>query len=168
MGGRGASAGIKKKGGGEKLPPFDQFRFEGLNARSISNNYYQMDRVDPSGDRIIVRVGDDHVFVTQYGHGLRLDDSHVVWLKDWQVDQNWYGTEVLLNKAYFNPKESKSRDMQFGEIPKNLTWNNWLSAAKAQQKAGTVARWRKKKTSAQREDLAFDRLRRKKDGYLYI
>jgi len=52
-------------------------------------------------------------------------------LKDWQVSQNYYGSEVLLQRDFFNVKEWGEFD-DFDDEPKNLTFDEWLDAAKAQ------------------------------------
>lgn len=63
-------------------------------------------------------------------------------MKNWQVSQNYYGTEVLLNKEFFNVKEWGEWD-DFGEIPENLEWAEWVNTAKEQQEAGNTVSWKK-------------------------
>ena len=70
-----------------------------------------------------------------------LDDKHVVWLKDQNVDRNYYGNEVILNKQYFNVKTWGDFSDRFSSEPKNLEFNEWLDTAKAQQKAGNEVKW---------------------------
>lgn len=113
---------------------FNNFRFDGLEAKDISNKYMTMNRLNSDETKIVVKVGDSHLQKTRYGFALILDTNHVVFVKDWQVDQNYYGNEVLLTKEYFNVKEWGSFD-DFGEEPKNYDWNTWVEAAKAQQNA---------------------------------
>lgn len=117
-----------------KKTDFNDFRFEGLNWRQYSNNYLTMERVSDDGKKIVVKVADDQVFSTKYGYALILDYSHVVFLKSWQVSVNYYGTEVLLTKEYFNVKEWGEHE-DFGEEPKNLDFKTWLEVAKEQNSA---------------------------------
>lgn len=115
----------------KKTAEFNDFRFEGLNWRTQTNKYYTMDRVSADESKIVVKVGDSHILRTKFGYALILDHSHVVFLKDWQVSQNYYGSEVLLQKAFFNVKEWGEFD-DFDDEPKNLAFEEWLDAAKAQ------------------------------------
>jgi len=129
---------------------FNEFRFAGLDYRSKSNKYLTMNRVSTDESKIVVKVSDSHIFQTKYGYGLILDRTHVVWLKDWQVNINYYGIEVLLTREYFNVKESSKDFDEFCDEPENLTWEEWLTTAKAQDsildedgfKANTV-KWEK-------------------------
>lgn len=107
---------------------FNDFRFEGLNCKNISNKYMTMNRVSDDKDKIVVKVADSHLQRTKYGYALILDHTHVVFLKDWQVDQNYYGNEVLLNKKFFNPKEWGTWE-DFFEEPDQLEWDTWMNAA---------------------------------------
>lgn len=110
---------------------FNEFRFAGLNYRDKSNKYYTMNRVSDDENKIVVKVADEHLLQTKYGFALILDCSHVVFIKDWQVDKNYYGNEVLLTKEYFNVKEWGDFT-DFGEEPENLKWETWLETAKEQ------------------------------------
>lgn len=114
-----------------KKNDFNNFRFEGLNWYQYSNKYYSMDRVSADESKIVVRVGESHILKTKFGYALILDYNHVVFLKDWQVSDNYFGTEVLLQKEYFIVKEWGTFE-DFGEDPENLDFNTWLEAAKAQ------------------------------------
>lgn len=107
---------------------FNDFRFEGLSYKNISNKYMTMNRVSDDKDKIVVKVADSHLQKTKYGYALILDHTHVVFLKYWQVDQNYYGNEVLLNKKYFIPKEWGEWD-EFFEDPEQLEWDAWMNAA---------------------------------------
>lgn len=115
---------------------FNEFRFSGLNYRDKSNKYFTMDRVSEDETKIVVKVADSHLLKTKYGFALILNAEHVVFLKDWQVSDNYYGIEVLLTKEYFTPKK-------WGEFPdfdyeeENLTWEEWLETAKAQSATET-------------------------------
>ena len=80
---------------------FNEYRFKELNYRNKSNKYLTMDRVSADETKIVVKVGDSHIIETRFGFALILDEKHVVFLKNWQVDSNYYGTEVILTKEYF-------------------------------------------------------------------
>ena len=110
---------------------FDKFRFEGLNCRDYSNAYYTMNRVSEDEKKIVVKVADNHLIPTKYGYALVLDRSHVVFLRDWQVDVNWFGNEVLINRDFWNVKEWGTHDA-FVENEEALTFEHWLLAAKEQ------------------------------------
>lgn len=110
---------------------FNDFRFEGLNWKAASNKYLTMNRTNEDDTRIVVKVAESHLLKTRYGYGLILDCNHIVWLKDWQVSDNYYGIEVLLTKEYFNVKEWGAFD-EFGEEPDSLNWETWVHTAKEQ------------------------------------
>ena len=110
---------------------FNDFRFNELNARDYSNKYMTMDRVNADETKIVVKVADSHIFSTKYGYALILDDKHVVFIKDWQVNSNYYGIEVLLTKEYFNVKEWGDFP-EFDSEPNNLEWSTWVAIAKDQ------------------------------------
>ena len=82
-------------------------------------------------DGHFVKVGSSHLIETKYGYALILDHSHVVFLKSWQVSENYYGNEVLLTKKFFNVKEWGEHE-DFEEEPKNLKFEEWLETAKEQ------------------------------------
>lgn len=110
---------------------FNEFRFAGLDYKECSNKYFTMNRVNQDETKIVVKISDSHLLKTRYGYGLILDDKHVVFLKDWQVSNNYFGIEVLLTKEYFNVKEWGDFS-EFGADEANLKWETWLEAAKAQ------------------------------------
>jgi hypothetical protein len=113
----------------------------GLDARRTTNKYITMNRVSDDGEKIVVNVADEHLIETRYGYGLILDDSHVVWLKDNQVSQNYYGNEVILNKKYFNPKKWGDFSNKFGADSENLSFESWKNVAIKQQRAGREVKW---------------------------
>lgn len=122
---------------------FNSFRFDGLDFYEASNKYLSTKkRVSDDEQKVIVKISENHIVPTRYGFALILDYSHVVFLKNWQVSQNYYGTEVLLNKEFFNVKEWGEWD-DFGEIPENLEWAEWVNTAKEQQEAGNTVSWKK-------------------------
>ena len=90
-----------------------------------------MNRVSNDENKIVVKVADSHLQKTKFGYALILDQNHVTFLKDWQVNQNYFGNEVLLNRDYWNPKEWGEFE-DFGENPENLEWITWLEIAKEQ------------------------------------
>lgn len=121
---------------------FNEFRFAGLDFKSASNKYWTMKRVNADESKIVVKVDESMLQPTRYGYALILDDKHVVFIKDWQVNINYFGCEVLLTKEYFNVKEWGTWK-SFGDEPQNLEWAEWLRVAKLQQDAETVVKWEK-------------------------
>ena len=113
---------------------FNEYRFEGLNYTDASNKYYTMERVNADETKIVVKVASSHLLKTKFGYALILDYDHVVFLKNWQVDINYFGCEVLLTKEFFNVK-NWGEFSDFGEEKKNLEWSTWLDVAKAQNAA---------------------------------
>lgn len=108
---------------------FNAFRFAGLDHKDLSNKYFTMNRVSEDEKKIVVRVGDDHVLRTKFGWALILDQEHVVFLKDWQVSQNYFGNEVLIQKDFWNVKKWGNHEAFFGVEEKNHDYNFWLKAA---------------------------------------
>lgn len=110
---------------------FNEYRFEGLHFRSCSNKYFTMKRVSDNKNKIVVKVADNNIIKTAYGYALIIDDKHVVFLKNWQVSQNWFGTEVLLDRNYWNIKE-------WGNFPEfigneeSYDFDKWLKTAEEQ------------------------------------
>lgn len=119
---------------------FNDFRFLDLDYYEVTNKYYTMNRVSENEEKIVVNVADSHLFPTRYGWGLVLDHKHALFLKDWQVNRNFFGNEVLLDKPYFNPREFGTFE-GFGENPEALTWEYWVNVALAQE--GHEVRWKK-------------------------
>lgn len=111
---------------------FNEFRFDGLKCREVSNKYFTMSRVSEDENKIIVKVDDNHIVKTRYGYALILNAEYVLFLKEWQVDQNYYGNEVLLNKEFFIPKKWGDFSLDFEFEEDNLNWNEWLNTAIAQ------------------------------------
>lgn len=111
---------------------FNEFRFDGLKCREVSNKYFTMSRVSEDENKIIVKVDDSHIVKTRYGYALILNAEYVLFLKEWQIDQNYYGNEVLLNKEFFIPKKWGDFSLDFEFEEDNLDWNEWLNTAIAQ------------------------------------
>ena len=109
---------------------FNSWRFEGLNCKSLSNKYLTMDRVSQDETKIVIRVNEENLIKTRYGYAFILDYNHVVFLKDWQVSNNYFGTEVLLQKEYFAIKEWGEHD-NFSKDG-DLTFEHKLMIAKEQ------------------------------------
>lgn len=122
---------------------FDNFRFEGLNASTYSNKYLTMKRYSENLEKIVVKVGDNHLMRTKYGFALILDHSHVVFLKSWQVNQNFYGNEVILSKEYFIIKEWGTHEEFSEEDPKEYSWEKWVEVAIEQENADNKVMWNK-------------------------
>lgn len=118
-----------------KKKEFNDFRFEDLNYANISNKYFTMDRVNENEDKIVVKVGEEHLLKTKFGYALILDLYHVLFLKDWQVDENYFGNEVLLTKEFFKPKKWGEHIM-FSENEDNLFFEQWLNEQKNNIKQG--------------------------------
>lgn len=114
------------------MTSFNEFRFDGLKCREVSNKYFTMSRVSEDENKIIVKVNDSHIVKTRYGYALILNAEYVLFLKEWQVDQNYYGNEVLLNKEFFIPKKWGNFSLDFEFEEDNLDWNEWLNTAIAQ------------------------------------
>lgn len=111
---------------------FNEFRFSGLNYKECSNKYLTMDRVSVDETKIVVKIDAGHLVKTKYGFAVILDDKHVVFIKDWAVDMNYYGNEILLTKEFFTVKE-------WGDFPdyadndENLNWEHWVEVARSQE-----------------------------------
>lgn len=126
---------------------FNKFRFEGLNYHVLSNQYWAMNRFNEEETKIVVKVADSHVFETKYGYALILDNTHVVFLKRWQVSPAPYenGYEVMLNKQFFTVKEYGNHE-EFFDNEEALTFEHWLQVAKEQaekeyEENGVACRW---------------------------
>jgi hypothetical protein len=119
----------------KKVQEFNDFRFAGLNWKQQTNKYITMNRVSEDGTKVVVKVADSHIFKSKFGYGLILDRTHVVWLKDWQVSDNYYGIEILLDSKYWTPKEWGEHE-DFDDEPENLLFSTWADTA-AEQDAHT-------------------------------
>lgn len=117
-----------------KKSEFNDFRFADLDYHKISNKYFSMKRVSADKNKIVVKVADSHLIPTKFGYALILDRTHVVFLKDWQVNKNFYGNEVLLNKDFFNVKEW-GEHQDFSDEDEALMYEYWLKVAQEQDDA---------------------------------
>lgn len=110
---------------------FNNYRFEGLEAKNISNTYLSMKRVNQDRTKCVVKVGNGHLRKTKYGFILILDHTHVIFIKTWQVDQNYYGNEVLLTKDFFKVREYGEWE-EFSECKESLDFETWVKVAEEQ------------------------------------
>lgn len=114
-----------------KKQVFNDFRFEGLNAHQVSNKYLTMNRRNDSNSRLVIKVDSSNIRKTQYGYLLILNRKNVVFLQDWQVSDNYFGVEVLLDKKYFNVKEFGNWE-DFEADNTYLAFENWAKVAEEQ------------------------------------
>ena len=114
-----------------KKQVFNDFRFEGLNAHQVSNKYLTMNRRNDSNSRLVIKVASSNIRKTQYGYLLILNRKNVVFLQDWQVSDNYFGVEVLLDKKYFNVKEFGNWE-DFEADDTYLIFDNWVKVATEQ------------------------------------
>jgi hypothetical protein len=119
---------------------FNDFRFKGLEYRKASNKYYTMNRINEEENKIVIKVDDVHLLPTRFGYAFILDRTHVVFLKEWQVNRNFYGNEVLLDKNYFQAKEWGEHE-NFPEYDCELSFEYYKNIAQEQQKSENVVRW---------------------------
>lgn len=104
-----------------------------------------MNRVSEDGDKIVVRVDESHIKATRYGNvQLQLDKQHAVYLKQWQVESHTEpykgasGFEVVLDKKFFTPKETKYADNNFLSDKSRLSFSHWRKVAEAQDRSGNT------------------------------
>ena len=122
-----------------KKRDFNNYRFEGLNWKEKSNKYMTMNRVSEDEDKVVISVSTDSLIKTRYGYAFILDRTHVVFLKDWQVDMNYFANEVLLNRDFFNVKEWGTHDEYDDE--EDLSFEKYVEVAKAQTSAENKVAW---------------------------
>lgn len=121
---------------------FNEYRFEGLHFRKCSNKYLTMNRVSENEQKIVVKIGEDHLIRTKFGYALVLDRTHVVFVKDWQVSKNYYGNEILLDKNYFDVKVWGNHELFFdSETGEEFCFEHWLETARIQQNANNEVKW---------------------------
>ena len=113
---------------------FNEFRFKGLDFKSQSNKYFTMNRISDDETKIVVNVGDSHVIPTRYGYAFVIGYHDVIFLKDWQVSKNYFGTEIILDKNYFNVRTwgNFECDFFFENEEEMKTFDYWLNTAKLQ------------------------------------
>lgn len=119
-----------------------EYLFKGFNYCQSSNKYMRSNRISDDSSRVLVKVADCHLKETMYGYALILDAHHVVFLKKWQVNVNYYGNEVMLDKKYWNVKEWGDFTNDFViDDDKTHDFNEWLNVAEEQQMANNYCYW---------------------------
>jgi hypothetical protein len=122
------------------MSKFNDFRFEGLDYQAYSNKYATMNRVSENGDKIVMRVADSHLLKTRYGWAFIIDAKHVIFLKDWNVNCNYYQNEVLFDRNYFVIKEWGYHP-DFDELDTLPTFDDYKAIAQEQQDAKNAVEW---------------------------
>lgn len=130
---------------------FNNYRFEGLDYKSYSKEYYTMKRVSDEETKIVICVNSPCLLPTKYGWALILDLKHVVFLKDWAVNCTHFGNDVLLQKEYF-----KVKTWGFHSFCKNeeeaLDFQTWVNLAKEQDESYYErVIWKKRQTKEQKK-----------------
>lgn len=111
---------------------YEEKTFAGLNPYARSNKYLLMDRVSEDQNKIVVKVSPDQLLRTRYGYALILDSTHVVFIKEWQVTEEFeLGRDVLLDRKYWNVKEWGHFE-DYGECEENYSFDTWLTIASEQ------------------------------------
>lgn len=118
---------VSKKGA-----EFNDFRFKGMKWIDASNKYILVERISEDEKKVIVRVADNQIFRTKYGFALIIDHNHVVFLKEWQVDNQIQFYNILLNEEYFNVKEFGEHE-DFGDSDGLDNFKKWVDIAKSQE-----------------------------------
>ena len=121
---------------------FREFLFKGLDVRSKSNKYYTCKRHNDDFTKIVLKIADSHLIPTKYGYAFVLDHTRVVFLKDWQVNRNYYGNEVILDKNYFVVKEWGTH-YDFFENDEATQFEYWVTIVKELVAAENEVRWAK-------------------------
>lgn len=122
------------------MSKFNDFRFEGLDYQAYSNKYATMKRVSENGDKIVMRVADSHLLKTRYGWAFIVDAKHVIFLKDWCVNCNYYQNEVMFDRNYFVIKEWGYHS-DFDELDTLPTFDDYKAIAQVQQDANNHVEW---------------------------
>lgn len=126
----------------KKTEGFNDFRFSGLNWFEQTNKYLSMERVSKDESKIVVKVDANMIKETKFGYALILDMNHVVFLKPWQVSDNYYGVEVLLNNEFWEVKEW-GNFTDYGVNEENYEFDNWKAVAIEQQETENIVKWEK-------------------------
>ena len=182
MGGRGASIGgsakvysdeqivsEKRKFSGRNskgelvMSRFDaDYKYKGFGSEQIQKNSNKYDElkgshVSKDGNNAVVKIGESHVFKTQYGWGVAIDNTHTVFVKDWQVwgrDREFGAYVINFNRQYYNAKKWGNRD-EFGSGLKLNKFDDVVKLAKLQERT-----YRKKKMPFTFENAEFNPFRR--------
>lgn len=104
-----------------------------------------MNRVSEDGNKVVVRVDESHIRSTKYGNvQLQLDKQHAVYLKQWQVEphtdpyKGQNGFEVVLDKKYFTPKQTRYANKDFPSDESRLSFGHWRKVAEKQDRSGNT------------------------------
>ena len=116
----------------KKKAEFNDFRFKGLKWEQHSNNYITSKRVSEDESKIVVKVENNHLVETKFGYALILDKQTVVFLKKWQVDINFFGTEIIIDRNFFKPTKWGEHN-NFENNEENHNFKKWLEVAKKQK-----------------------------------
>ena len=122
---------------------FNNFRFEGFNVVDKSNQYWTIGRVNNTETKIIIKVDGSHLFTTKYGYGMKLDATHTLFLKEWQVSSNYFGNEVVLDRNYFEVKTWGDWSNDFENNEEALNFDFYVNIAKEQEANGNKVLWAK-------------------------
>lgn len=105
-----------------------------------SGKYMVFNNQVANNDKVIVKVADEMLygFISKFNNRrtymLKLDAHHMVYLKDFQVFNGFYGTYVILDRKYWNVKKaSKSFDDMIESA--DLSFDKEVEIAKDQQAA---------------------------------
>lgn len=127
--------------------------YDGLGFEEASNKYCEITkRVNDDETKVLINISSNQVFLTQYGYGLMVGKTKVVWLKSWQVISvaDWFKTDmtrgcyqVMLNKEYYNVKDSTrefnievgdcASDSEFEKVNGYHSWEDMVDTAKRQE-----------------------------------
>lgn len=131
----------------EKKSEWFDFVFEGLDWEQKSNNYITTQRrVSEDGEKVVVKYNPVHIKKTKYGYAVIEDYNHVIFVKDWQVNENYFGVEVVFTKKYTKAKEWGEWD-DFGEetdydvMNNEELWDHLVEWATEQQEADNKVSW---------------------------
>ena len=109
------------------MSTFDaNYRFKGFGSEQIqknSNKYLELkgSHVSKDGNNAIVNISENHVFSTKYGHGVVVDASHTVFIKDWQIlgrNRTNNGVVINFNRDYYKVKEWGDHSEKFSNDSK--------------------------------------------------
>ena len=117
-----------------KRNEFNNFRFGDMGYKIHTIRYMTMNRVNEDKTKVVVKVDPRMLYKTKFGYAMHLNEKYVIYLKEWQVDMNPDGCEILLNKDYFKPVEyGFSRGYQgYDHL---LNWDTWVRIATKQDAA---------------------------------
>lgn len=103
--------------------------FNGLNPKRILDKFITMNRVSNDKNKIILNVSNNELIKTVYGYAFIIDRTHVVFLKDWQVNINCFKNEILLLRDDFKIKKWGIHKEFSNEDKEDLTFDDYLEIA---------------------------------------